>query len=199
MADWSEAGSVRDLVPPARSTPPPLKPTGPVKPPNPVTAISDDAVGSVAGSPPRQPWYCHWAVLTLTTLAVFPATWVLVWWKSTYSKRAKWAWTVAACIMAALRISYETGKDVAPTVPQASSVKSPDPGGSSPQAGEPRAAMPDSRSEPSQRTTSRRTQHAEDSPATKSVLEELRRNGSLTPTSEDTVRRSMEIFEKNRR
>ena len=78
MGDWRQASSVKDLLPPARSTPPPRTAVAPMKPPTQVTAYLDDAVGGVAGSPPRQPWYCHWAVLTLTTVAVFPATWVLV-------------------------------------------------------------------------------------------------------------------------
>lgn len=98
MGDWQAASSVKDLMPTARSTPPPLKATVPAKSPTPVTGIIDDAVG-VAGSPPRQPWYCHWAFLTFTTLAFFPVTLVLVWWKSTFSKRAKWAWTAACGLM----------------------------------------------------------------------------------------------------
>lgn len=58
-----------------------------------------DSVGDVAVPTQRQPWYCHWAFLAATTLICFPATLVLVWWKSTYSKRAKWAWTGACGVM----------------------------------------------------------------------------------------------------
>ena len=124
MADWQQANSLKDLMPPTRSTPPPLKATAPVKP-TPVTAKIDDAVGGVVGPLSQQPWYCHWAFLTLTLL-VYPVTIVLVWWKSTYSKPAKWAWTVAACFMAAIYLSNKPAKDEAPSIPQASAVKPPE-------------------------------------------------------------------------
>jgi len=48
---------------------------------------------------PEQPWYCHWIVLAPTTLICFPATIVLVWWKSTYSTKARWAWTGASLVV----------------------------------------------------------------------------------------------------
>lgn len=99
MKDWKKASSVKGLIPLSQSVPPPLQATTPVKPSVPVTADFDDAIGEFAESTSRHPWYCHWAFLTLTTLIFFPVTLVLVWWKSTYSKQAKWAWTGACGLM----------------------------------------------------------------------------------------------------
>jgi GYF domain 2 len=99
MTDWEKASSVTGLIPAPQNVPPPLKSTPPVKPPSPLTAYIDDAIGGVPGSPSRQPWYCHWAFLSVSTLFCFPVTLLLVCWKSTYSKRAKWAWTGACGVV----------------------------------------------------------------------------------------------------
>ena len=99
MTDWKTASSVNGLIPPSQNGPPPLKARTPVKPQTPVTAHVDDSTGGFTESTPNQPWYRHWAFLTLTTLIFFPVTLVLVWWKSTYSKGAKWAWTGACGLM----------------------------------------------------------------------------------------------------
>ena len=103
MKTWQMASSVKGLFP----APPPISPSvTEVKPP----PLPDDALEGVVSLPRRQPWYCHWAVITLTTVVFFPVTLILVWWKSTYSKRAKWAWTGACGLMWILAVSSSNTK-----------------------------------------------------------------------------------------
>jgi hypothetical protein len=99
MTDWIEASAVQSWISASKRVQPPLKATTPGKPSLPVTVDVDDAIAGFIESTPQQPWYCHWAFLSLTTLFCFPATLILVWSKSTYPKRAKWAWTGACGLM----------------------------------------------------------------------------------------------------
>ena len=102
MKDWQPAGSIKGLITPMPPTPPPLKPKAPEAL---ATFESVDDLNNVeATTIPRQPWYCHWAFLAVTTLIFFPITLVLVWWKSNYSKKAKWAWT-GACWLVLIAIA----------------------------------------------------------------------------------------------
>ncbi len=99
MSDWMKASAVKGWISPSQHFPLPLEAATAVKPPVPVTADFDHADGEMPGATPQQPSYCHWALLTLTTLICFPVTLILVRWKSTYSKRGKWAWTGACGLM----------------------------------------------------------------------------------------------------
>ena len=97
MSKWREAGTIKGLVPglsprQAGSTP---RSSDRLR-------IGTDAGGRpIEGEepPPKQPWYCHFAVLAVATLVCFPITLILVWWKSSYTARTKWAWTGACGLM----------------------------------------------------------------------------------------------------
>ncbi len=86
---WRDSGKVKGLFPSTRE-------------PDRLAADSEVGEGKAMqgnDTASKQPWYCHWVVLAPTTLICFPITLVIVWWKSTYSPKAKWTWTGASVMV----------------------------------------------------------------------------------------------------
>jgi hypothetical protein len=98
MSDWREARTVKGLIPGLPSARSDTMP-GASNPPATGTEDGEEIPVGATASALKQPWYCHPAILGVTTVIFFPTTLVLVWWKSTYSTRARWAWTGASLVV----------------------------------------------------------------------------------------------------